>query len=105
MWLSMVLQLGNALSPAPRADDFDLRTVARARCGGTIANDEIVVCACRRDDDRYRLRALPPSRYDTGPDEAAMQIGNAKVGVVAQKVDLPGGVTSNRALITLKIPF
>ncbi len=77
-------------------------TVAPAvpRCTNTNP-DEIVVCGSR-DLRRYRLDPLPEQKSGLGTAER--MIGGAKVGIVAEQGEV-GGITTNRAMVRLKIKF
>ena len=78
--------------------------LTRPRCGEGDGS-EIVVCARRSDEARYRI-APPATQYDPPNVRAEAGLGGgATVGVYAHSVELPGAQTSNRIMITLKLPF
>ena len=66
-------------------------------------SDEIVVCG-RRDPDKFRAKPLPPD-YQEGPLRAETSLGgNVKGSVDVEQADV-GGFPSNRAKVTIKVPF
>lgn len=81
------------------APDMALAPVV-PRCT-TASVNEIVVCGTR-DNRRYRLDPLPQAQ--TGLGKAETTIGGAKVGIVAEQGEI-GGITTNRAMIRLKLKF
>ena len=83
---------------------FDLRAAAPPLpcAGGT---DEIVVCG-HRDSQKYRLRDPRFETFEPKPLRAEIGIvGDVSASVHGDQVEFPGGVTSNRAMVTLKVPF
>ena len=70
------------------------------RCTAS-SSEEVVVCGSR-DLRRYRLDPLPEQA--SGLPAAERTIAGVKVGVVAEQGEV-GGVTTNRAMVRLKIKF
>ncbi len=83
---------------------FDLRTATPiSRCAG--GGDEIVVCG-RQDSETYRLRDPRLEAFEPKPLRAEIGIvGDVSARVHGEQVEFPGGVTSQRAMVTLKVPF
>ena len=80
-------------------DDFDLKDVPPPGCGDPGA---IVVCGRRRSN---RLEPLPQEEFEQKPLKPETKIfggGTAKAHV--ERKEFPGAV-SNRAMLTVKIPF
>ena len=97
LWAVLQVVAGPVLPAArPRRADAPC-PVAQA------ASDEVVVCG--RDDDRYRLKPLPP-RPDKPPiPRAAMALpGGGKAAAEVEQGSV-GGVPSNRLMLRLSRPF
>jgi hypothetical protein len=115
MTLAFLLAVQTAAAPVSREIvllDFDLgRVPARAvsveelnRCRPA-RGDEIVVCGRALPDSRYRLQELGHA-FDDRPPRAERGLGGGRtIGAYAESADLPGGLTSNRIMITFKLPF
>lgn len=104
--LLIAFQLAAGVPADPSAFDlrtFDLRTAITGKPCAAATSDEIVVCAAR--SERYRLRELSASRFDAKPLVAATRIGNASAGIDTEQKMFPGGIPSNRVMLTLKLPF
>jgi hypothetical protein len=116
------LQAAAALTDPAIPADFDLRAlpvheepldVTGSRDCRSNDGTEIVVCARRSGEQRYRLRALSHGDYeDAGPVRAEMGVfGNSKVAVETESVpignpdSIDSGMVSRRAMIRLKTPF
>ena len=85
--------------------DFDLREVPPpGKCEPGRA-DEIVVCG-RSDTERQRLPPLPDAKYAEAPPKAETKLFGDVVGsAVMESEGLAGGVTSDRIMVRMKIPF
>lgn len=91
-----------AAPDVPAAIDFDLRTTTPCPSAG----DAIVVCATRRDDERFRLRPLDAGRFEAKPPRAETGIvGDLRGGVGTEHVEFGNGAVSNRVMLKLKLPF
>ena len=67
--------------------------------------DEIVVCG-RSDTERQRMPPLPDAKYAEAPPKAEMKLFGDVVGsAVMESEGLPGGGTSDRIMVRMKIPF
>ena len=67
------------------------------------ASDELVVCG--RNDDRYRLKPLPPRPEEPLIPKAAMALpGGGKAAAEVEQGSV-GGVPSNRLMLRLSKPF
>jgi hypothetical protein len=118
MAVAFLLALQAASAPAAQAGpapiDFDLASFDRARydpddplglrrCdrGG---GDAIVVCG-RRSAGAYPMaewdRIFPPE----GPLRAATRIGGGVASLDAETVVLDRGATTNRVMVTFRVPF
>jgi hypothetical protein len=92
--------------------DFDLTAPAPAEAPATITErcergvgTEIVVCGRPVDDGRDRLEELT-HEFDGRRLRAEAGLGGGtSIGAYAQSVELPGGLTSSRIMITFKLPF
>lgn len=85
----------------PALDDPRLHAVPRQCALGE--DGEVTVCARRADP--YRIPRLPDRYAESAPPKAETTVlGNAKVGVEVEQGSV-GGVSSNRAMARLKIPF
>ncbi|MDF0544529.1 hypothetical protein PX699_19425 [Sphingobium sp. H39-3-25] len=78
--------------------DFDLRKVPVT----TAAPGEIIVTGRRRDQ---RIAPLPDIPPDTVPRAEMGIAGKLRGGVVVQQQSFGNGTVSNRAMVTLKLPF
>lgn len=61
---------------------------------------------CGRNDDRFRLRRLPPEFVERTLPKAETRIfGDAKLAAETEQATLAGGVQSQRLMVRLKFPF
>lgn len=95
-----------ASSPGIITGRFDLGdAINRDHCARA-TSDEIVVCGTNRQADRQRLRPLPAIGPDPLLPAAKLDLGGGvSAAAHGDSASLPGGVTSNRAMITVKVPF
>jgi hypothetical protein len=119
IFILLGLQAAAALADPAIPADFDLRKlpvhedpldVTGSRDCRSSDGTEIVVCARRAGEQRYRLRALPDGDYPPEePVRAEMSaFGNSKIAVEAESATIGSGasaVQSKRAMIRLKTPF
>jgi hypothetical protein len=102
--LLMLMFQASATLVEPAAIDFDLRRVQPPeRCAG--GTTEIVVCGRRDAAEPYRLPTLPPGDYEPRLPTASVGVLGGTVSAHGETATMPGGATSNRAMITLKTPF
>jgi hypothetical protein len=74
-------------------------------CDSRAASDEVVVCANKDADAKYRLQPTDPHQYDDKPVRAEMKLfGDSTLKAHVDEVGL-GGATSKRAMITFTMPF
>jgi len=113
------LQAAAALADPTIPADFDLRSlpthqepldVTGSQQCRSEDGTEIVVCARRAGEQRYRLRALPDGDYPPEePPRAEMGVfGNSKLAVEAESATVGSGnsaLMTKRAMIRLKTPF
>lgn len=66
--------------------------------------NEVVVCAERDADRRYRLKPMDERQYADAPIRAQTNLGVDTLGVGTKQADV-GGFPSNRLMITFTIPF
>jgi hypothetical protein len=78
--------------------DFDLRKLPVA----TAAPGEIIVTGRRRSQRIEQLPDIPP---DTVPRAEMGIAGKLRGGVSVQQQSFGNGTVSNRAMVTLKLPF
>jgi hypothetical protein len=93
-----------APAPAPVAIDFDVRTVrpaAAPACGKGKAG-EIVVCG--RDDRGQRLALLPQTDPRLLPKAEIGLGGGTTLNAHVDRKNF-NGAASNRAMVTLSVPF
>lgn len=101
---ALLLQLSSTELP-PELASFDLRNVPRPTAtdcdAATLRPNDIVICARRAeaapDDGRYQQDSLVP--------RAEVAIGNSRLSMDAEQVELSRGEISQRAMLRLKIPF
>lgn len=104
MLLALISLEAAAVSPPT---NFDLRDIPAVKTGCSArehaAGDDIIVCAQTRGRDDDRVLDLP-AEEDGLPKAEFGLIGRVrgKVGVLQGNV---GGFTSNRAMITVTMPF
>lgn len=98
MPLLMLLQVAGPILPAPRVP------AAATVCPVGGEADEVVVCG-RRDDERFRLRPLPPPPGRTGLPLAEVPLpGGARAAVQTEQANV-AGAPSNRVMVRLSRPF
>ncbi len=68
--------------------------------------DDILVCGERDTGDRYRLKPLDAARFEPHHLKAETNLtGNLKGAAEAESAGIGPGVTSNRIMFRLKLPF
>ena len=97
LWIVLQVVSGPVLPVVrPRRSD--------APCAATpAASDEVVVCG--RDDDRYRLKPLPPRPQEPLIPKAAMALPGGGRAAAEVEQGSVGGVASNRLMLRLSKPF
>jgi hypothetical protein len=100
----LMLQSGTAGMAGPVGDVVRLKPVLPRRCeenGG-----DIVVCG-RRHDDQFRLPRLDSERFEPrAARKAEIGLGgNVKGAAEVESATLGSGLTSNRVMLRLKMPF
>jgi hypothetical protein len=68
------------------------------------AEDEIVVCADKDADSRYRVKPIDDQKYAETPIRAETKFAGGLLGVTAAPASV-GGFASNRVMLTFKIKF
>jgi hypothetical protein len=99
-WLALALQV--ATGPVLPVDD---RLRAIAPCPFDISNTsggDVVVCA--RREQSQRLERLPERYAKPDPRKAEARLGPGKLAVEGEKASV-GGISVNRAMVRLSIPF
>ena len=97
LWAMLQVVAGPVLPVArPRRSDAPC-PVAQA------AGDEVIVCG--RNDDRYRLKPLPPRPEAPLIPEAAMVLPGGGKATAEVEQGSVGGVASNRVMLRLSKPF
>ncbi len=103
--MSLLFLMQAATLEAP-AIAFDLRDLAPAPGCRPAAGDEIVVCAAPDRTLRHRLAPLPETPAQPLLPKAEFGIvGDLKGAIENEAVALPGGVSSNRIMLRMKLPF
>jgi hypothetical protein len=119
MSLALLMSFQAAAAPAPppaaaqdvRAIDFDLARIRSAdiqsieslfACDRSQGAD-IVICG-RRSGNAYPLAEMR-GIFETGPLRAETHIGGATARAYVESVKFPNGMTSNRAMVGIKLPF
>lgn len=69
------------------------------------ADDEILVCGRRDTISRYRLAPLDTSRFESERRAETMIAGDLKGAAEVARKELAPGITSNRVMLRLKLPF
>jgi hypothetical protein len=104
--LLMLVQAAASGQPPPPSEtppELRLRITPERSCASADP-DEIVVCG-RRDDDRYRLRPLPPE-FEAEPLRAETQLMDGVIGGMhVESTQLPNGMTSKRLMVSVKTRF
>ena len=75
-----------------------------ALCDQSQDSGEIVVCAERDADKRYRLQNLDGRKYADAPVRAQAHMGADTLGVGGKQASV-GGFPSNRVMVTFTVPF
>ena len=73
-------------------------------CGRRESSDEVVVCADRDADNRYRLKPIDPQLYADAPIRAETNFAGGVLGIAGQQKSV-GGFPSNRMMLSFKIKF
>ena len=73
-------------------------------CGRRESSDEVVVCADRDADKRYRLKPIDPQLYADPPIRAETNFAGGVLGLAGQQKSV-GGFPSNRIMFSYKIKF
>lgn len=103
MTIVLIVQ-ASAVLGALEGSDFDLRAVNPPKTC-TSKGEEIVVCGRKDNDETFRLRTLPPSRFDPKPLRATVGLGTGTLGIEGDQKTFPNGEISNRVMLKLKVPF
>lgn len=101
-----------AVAPVPLHGTFDLARASKpiiqtviTRCPDSTSDDEVVVCGRREDQRRYRLQALDTDRFEPNRRAEATLAGDLKGAAVIESRVIAPGMTSNRIMVRLKLPF
>jgi len=86
---------------------FDLRNVAKGKAACSSEGDEsrgdIVVCANRGNHENTRI--FESHDEEEGPPQAEFGLfGNVRAKIHTERANV-GGFTSNRAMVTVTVPF
>jgi hypothetical protein len=109
IWLGLVAIFGGIDPPAaapPAADPPHnyLRGAQARECRDSGKADEVVVCGTN-DPDRDRVKPIDGDRYAERPVRAETRIfGDGKINLHGETSDV-GGTPSQRAMVTLSLPF
>jgi hypothetical protein len=68
------------------------------------AKDEVVVCADKDADKRYRLQPIDNGKYADRPIRAETRIAGGVLGIAGGQTSV-GGFPSNRIMLNFKIKF
>lgn len=105
----VILQATVATTEQTRPIDFDLKSVRISEACSSdpspIDTTEILVCGRRDANNRYRLKPLDTARYEPNRRAETTLVGNLKGAAETEQKELAPGVTSNRIMFRLKLPF
>lgn len=109
MLAMVILQATVATTEQTRSIDFDLKSIriseACSSDSSSIDATEILVCGRRDANSRYRLKPLDTARYEPNRRAETTLVGNLKGAAETEQKELAPGVTSNRVMFRLKLPF
>lgn len=109
MLAMVILQATVAATEQMRPIDFDLKSVriteACSSDPSPIDATEILVCGRRDANSRYRLKPLDTARYEPNHRAETTVVGDLKGAAETEQKELAPGVTSNRIMFRLKLPF
>lgn len=104
LWTVVIAMQGAAGPPDTAPNRRSAPSVRPEVCPDESGGD-IVVCGAR-DQERFRLRSLPPGfERDPGLPRAGMMIGGVGVSAEAEAGQAAGGGAPPRAMVRLKIPL
>ena len=75
-----------------------------SECDHRAPSDEIVVCASKDADKRYRLQPIDPKQYADAPIRAETNLAGGLLGVASSRASV-GGFPSNRIMLNFKLKF
>ena len=73
-------------------------------CDGQSSKDEVVVCADKDADKRYRLHPIDTGKYADPPVRAETKFAGGVLGIAGSQTSV-GGFPSNRIMLSFKIKF
>lgn len=109
MLAMMMLQATVTTAGQVHPIEFDLRSsIDLKSCSSespATDDSEILVCGRRDTDSRYRLKPLDTSRYEPNRRAETTLVGDLKGAAEVEQKELAPGMTSNRIMFRLKLPF
>lgn len=109
MLAMMMLQATVSANEPVNPINFDLKsTVISKSCTfdpSRIDDDEILICGRRDANDRYRLKPLDTARFEPNKKAETTLIGDLKGAAEVESKEIAPGLTSNRIMLRLKLPF
>lgn len=104
LW-TVLIAMQVAAGPPDTAPDRRSAPLVRPAACPEESGGDIVVCGAR-DQERFRLRSLPPGfERDPRLPRAGMTIGGVDVSAGAEAGQAAGGGAPPRAMVRLKIPL
>jgi hypothetical protein len=90
--------------PASALPPHNYLKLPPATCDRSSDSGEVVVCAERDPDKRYRLQSIDEQKYVDPPVRAETKFAGGVLGITGQPTTV-GGFPSNRIMLTFKIKF
>ena len=105
MLLMMFLQNMTPTANLPAPPVLPLGVIGADKpCASTNSND-IIVCGRRDINQRYRLPQLDTDRFEPNRRAETSLIGNVRGAAEVESKEIGPGITSNRVMFRLKLPF
>ena len=99
----LILQSGATAAVQPSNDPL---TLQRLSVGDRCSEETADIIVCGRRDDRYRLPRLDSDRFEPRAAKAEIDLGgNLKGAAEVESATIGPGLTSNRMMLRLKLPF
>lgn len=100
-----VLQAVTPSAGRPAPIEFNLMLTGNGKACASDDSDDIVVCGRRDAGRRYRLQPLDAARFEPERRAETTLTGDLKGAVEVESKEIAPGITSNRIMFRLKLPF